>query len=422
MLERVRIRPDERTFLALGLLFIFIPLLVEFSGLRIFERMAPGKDILNQSPIGEITRQERTVRKRSESTATFSGLRPGDYIFVGDRILTGKEASARIHLTDGSLLELGPESLIRIEPVRTLGFGGVIRKIKITLERGTVKTAVRPDGAPVLIENARGEVLLEVLPSSPVPAPAARFVETRLSEDVDTTELPATEESPADAVENTSEPDRPLLSRLTLAFSQPSAEIRVMSFPASGPLNDELPISQQKFRIQWKSPGFGRESPYRILIRDSGAGQLILSEKEWVELPVPMIASGEWELKIEVDMRNGKTLRSKPVRFNWSLPAPQPVSPEEGSVFHTGQLQFLANRFLLGWKEMPACPRFRVDVTEDSSPWNPAGGAFETTENFIAIPQPRPGIWKWRVVCLFAPGITSIGPTRRFQLRLGDSP
>ena len=439
MLDRLRFSFDERSILILGLALIILPILIEVSGFRLTSRMGSGKDLMNQSPIGEIIRQKRAVRKRGEASISFSSVNPGDALFVGDRILTGKGASARVHLTDGNLLELGPESLIRIEPVRTLGFGGVKRKIKITLESGTVKAAVRPDGAPVVVENTRGEVIFEALPPPPppipiplsAPEPPPQFISAELPEPEKTEEAKSTlvtlprvdtSESPEAEKSIPVVQERPLLSRLTLALRPPVEEIRILSAPGSGPLSSDLPISEQNFSFKWKSLGYGRLSPYRVRVRDSGSENIIETERENVELPIPLRTASDWEVQIEADMKNGETVRSKPVRFSWSLPPPQAVTPSDQAEFTPDQLRFFSRRFLLGWKEMPACPRFRIEVTRNELSFQSSGQTFETNENFVAMPPPGPGIWKWRITCIFAPGITSSGPVSRFKIPLGDQP
>ena len=439
MLDRLKFPLDERSILILGLVLIILPLLIELSGYRLIARIGSGKDPMNQSPIGEVIRQKRTVRKRNEASISFASINPGDALFVGDRILTGKDASARIQLTDGNLLELGPESLIRIEPVRTLGFGGIKRKIKITLESGSVKAAVRPDGAPVVVENTKGEVILEALPppSPPVPVPLSapvpppQFISAELPEPEKTEEAKNTMEA-LPKIESSEPPEiekpipvtqeRPLLSRLTLAVRPPVEEIRILNAPVSGPLSAELPLAEQTFSIRWKSLGYGRLSSYRVRVRDSGSEKIIETERENVELPVPLQTGGEWEAQIEAGMKNGETVRSKPVRFSWSLPAPQTVTPADQAELTPDQLRFFSRRFLLGWKEMPACPRFRIEVAGNELAFQSSGRTFETDENFVAIPIPDPGVWKWRVSCIYAPGIISSGPVSRFKIPPGAHP
>jgi hypothetical protein len=422
------------------MVLIAVPVLIELTGYRFTGKSGAGRDLLNQSPIGEIIRQQRTVRKRGETSLAFNTISPGDSLFVGDRILTGKGATARIQLSDGNLLELGPESLIRIEPVRSLGFGGIKRKIKITLESGTVKAATRPDGAPVVVENPKGEVILEVLPppSSPVPAPLSapvsaqpqqqEFVSAAVPETAKTQETQATLVSlpepepvpqPVPLQEAPVLPERPLLSRLTLALRPPVEEIRWVGTPHRGPLDDSVPIPDQKFKLQWKSAGYGRKTPYRIQIRESVQEMFLTSDREFIELPVPLILPREWEIQVETDMKNGETIRSKKIQLNWTLPMPQPVSPADRSTITPDPLRMFSKNFLLGWKEMPACPRFRIDFSRDELPFQPAGQAFETEENFIAIPMPESGVWKWRVHCIFAPGVLSSGPVQRFTFDPG---
>ncbi len=432
MLDRVRFRFDERTIILFGIFLILLPLSVQLSGFRVTDRLLPTRDLLSQSPIGEINRRKNTVRKRAETTPVFSSLSPGEALFVGDRILTGKASSARITLSDGNLLELGPESLIRIEPIRTIGFGGIKRKIKITLESGTVKAAVRPNSAPIVVENPKGETILEAVPP---PAPPTQTQTARVESPpaqavppqpefqtvtINEPEAPAVKETlraeevkaaveapkkvPGLAEREEVIEERPLLSKITLAVRPPAEEIRFLPFQTTQVLSVDLPLNEQTFRFQWKPVGFGLDGAYRVIIREEGKETVREIVGETLTLPVPDALSGALDLQIEGKLKTGEAIRSRPQHFEWKLPAPVPVSPVDGSNARTSRIRLGSgvSKMILGWKEMKACPAFRVEISREESSFSRPESVIETSDNFAPITLPEPGNWKWRVICKFS--------------------
>jgi hypothetical protein len=451
VLDRIGIRWDERSILVLGLLMMACPIGMEIAGIRISERYLSGRDLLNQSPIGELIRVRKSVRKRAETEPGFSSLVPGDPLFVGDRVLTGKDATARITLTDGNVVELGPESLIRIEPIRSIGIGGVKRKIKITLESGTVRAAVRNNTAPILVESPKGEVILEATPlPAPIPAPApAPPASTGMTGDITAgsaapalefksverhepeTAAPVQEliqqeekrvrmepKSLASAAMEVPEPDiRPLLSKLALVVKPTASSIDVLEFPSDPVLNPQLPFSAQKLRLRWKSVGFGLDGKYRVRMVLNGDQKNHEVSDEQLEVPLPASATGTLEFTIQARLKNGETISSKNFRSQWSLPGPVPMLPRHHAVVTPSLLRGKNKKILLSWKTMPTCLGYALELSRERGAWNGSETRYETQENFLAVPLPASGYWKWRVSCRYTEGLEVSSPVMGFTLR-----
>jgi hypothetical protein len=171
-------RRIEKTVLSIGVLLILIPTAVFVLNIQITERFFGARDVLSQSNIGEIIRPKKIVKKRSGEDSAYGSASQGDPIYVGDTVMTGKDSFTRVNLSDGSVLDLGPDTLVRIEPVRSFSFKGIKRKLKITVEAGAVKAKAKVNSAPIVLESATGEVLKEIAPppvvmAPPTPAPIA---------------------------------------------------------------------------------------------------------------------------------------------------------------------------------------------------------------------------------------------------------
>ena len=171
-------RKIEKTVFGVGVLLILIPSAVFVFNIQITERFFGARDVLTQSNIGEIIRPKKIVKKKTGDDSAYGLASQGDPIYVGDTIMTGKDSFTRVNLSDGSVLDLGPETMVRIEPVRSFSFKGIKRKLKITVEAGAVKAKAKVSSAPIVLESATGEVLKEIAPppvivATPTPAPVA---------------------------------------------------------------------------------------------------------------------------------------------------------------------------------------------------------------------------------------------------------
>jgi hypothetical protein len=168
----------EKIVLAAGLLLLLVPGTILFSNVQIANRFFSSKDILTLSPIGEVVNPSRIVRRRGEDDPAFLTIKSGDPVFVGDTIITGKQSSTRINLSDGSVIEVGPESMLKIAPVRTFSFKGIQKKINVTVQAGAIKARVDDEASPIVFQSLKGEVLKEIKPApTPASAPQAPVTE-----------------------------------------------------------------------------------------------------------------------------------------------------------------------------------------------------------------------------------------------------
>jgi hypothetical protein len=165
---RTSTRMTENAILLAGILMILGPGALILLNIQLTEQFFGARDILAQSPIGEITQPRKVVRKKGEEDSAYLKARQGDPVFEGDTVLTGKESSTRVTLSDGTVLELGPESMIRIDPVRSFSFKGIQKKFEVTVETGAIKAKAKSNSAPVVLKSSAGSVLKEIAPVSVV--------------------------------------------------------------------------------------------------------------------------------------------------------------------------------------------------------------------------------------------------------------
>ncbi|NDD92913.1 hypothetical protein EBZ37_12610, partial [bacterium] len=154
----LRSKSTERTILITGILMMAVPGAILSANILLTDLFFASRDILSLSPIGEITLPDRIVRRKGEDESAFRPSRSGDSVFVGDTIITGKESSTRINFSDGSTLELGPESMVKIEPIRSYSFSGIRKKLRVTVQAGSVKASTSSASTPMVFESLAGTV------------------------------------------------------------------------------------------------------------------------------------------------------------------------------------------------------------------------------------------------------------------------
>jgi hypothetical protein len=324
--------------------------------------------------------------------------------------------------------------------VRTFGLGGIKRKIKVTLETGTVRAASREQSVPMIIENPAGEVILEVTPPSPAsslpqaPSPvtpefksasiphleAPRAVHEMIKKDEEKAVLEPIPK--ALKMESPTSSDLPILSKLTLAIRPPADEIRMVSYPKERILSGDTPLLSQVFQFRWKPVGYGLDGNYRVTLQMGESKKILEVSTETLEIPVPEASSGKFDLVLEASLKNGDIIRSKPIHHEWALPTPRTVSPKDGAIAPEIQMENNSKRILLTWREMNACSAFRVEVArDDDTSFSGPEVVAHPVENFITLNLPD-GVWRWRVSCaytktLFVPGLAS-----RFSIEKISSP
>ncbi|NBC32803.1 MAG: hypothetical protein GVY13_09035 [Alphaproteobacteria bacterium] len=116
-------------------------------------------------PVGHIVHEEGSVLVLREVGA--SVLATGAPVYAGDRIATGAGARARVDLTDGSSLAIGPGSLVVVSDYRPAETGPLEATVSLFL--GIIRAAV----APAVAAEGRFDVETQAAVAS---ARSTRFV------------------------------------------------------------------------------------------------------------------------------------------------------------------------------------------------------------------------------------------------------
>lgn len=470
----IQSKSTERLVLAIGLLLIIGPAALLGSNIQITDRFFPSRDLLSLSPIGEVIRPSRIVRRKGEDESAFTPTRSGDPLFVGDTIITGKESSTQITLSDGNTLELSAESMIRIEPVRSFSFKGIEKKLLVTIQAGTVKAKVKPNSVKMTLQSPSGKILKEIAPPSAPVSPQQKPGKIVSAVDLsdpdpglfdgstyETVSLPpppaevvsaksaSTSLAPAPAPEGLAKPstftpeflrrpeayklvaeflsqlkpvqseepapslpEKPILSKFVAPF-EPVPVIEVA--PVTSLITDQAELKDQQFTFKWKDGGIRIALPYSLKIEHKAETLSFESEVTEYHWNLPYEVEGQIRWWVEAKLKDGGKVRSKKQDASWKLPVPVLASPGNGLELPEFYVKGESHEVLLTWKQVQICKSFEVQVST-ASDFKEVVFKEKTKKNFETFPVEKPGTYFWRVGCNYTQDFKGFSAPFSFKL------
>lgn len=396
---KVQTKLTESAILIAGVLMILGPGALISLNIQITERFFGAKDMLAQSPIGEITKPRKVVRKKGEEDSAYLKAKQGDPVFEGDTVLTGKESSTKVTLSDGTVLELGPESMIRIEPVRSFSFKGIQKKFEITVETGAIKAKAKSNSAPVVLKSSEGQVLKEIAPVNAVKKKTPGFL-PNLAQN-----LPIPK--PVTKPNLTPAPEPEEFEQEEAAVSVPpvvvKAPVTAPAVPSTGASSTVNPITPPPSAMS-KLPGVSEKD----LIPD--AEEMIDTPLEAEEKPIlskPVLAMAPKPKPVpSLILPTLPTI--PPVAVSTPTPTPVPVIKATPTPIPTPtprkreteivllQATLKEQKFYLSWRDQRKNPKaqYKVSVIHGGKTSNIIASETETT---WALPAKKEGVMEWFV-------------------------
>jgi hypothetical protein len=116
--------------------------------------------------LGKVERREATVRRKQSSSYVWTLVQPSENLYRKDSIQTGRGSAVSIRLNDGSLLDLGEDSLVVMDDTTELA---------LSFMRGTA-VVHKPEGDSQIIVSKDGKTQVEVLAARLLrPEPLTRY-------------------------------------------------------------------------------------------------------------------------------------------------------------------------------------------------------------------------------------------------------
>ena len=165
------IRPSEIFFVAFCVMVFGVSSLLYFNDFSIW-RTLNGRDLEAVSlAVGKVSAMTGKPKRRLVRDLDFQELTLGAAVLSQDTLITMDGAELTVEFQNGSQLELGTESLVRLEVVSELGLSGVQRTIQAEVLQGSMrgraggsdsKLYIKAVNQPVITLKNRATELLEL--------------------------------------------------------------------------------------------------------------------------------------------------------------------------------------------------------------------------------------------------------------------
>ncbi len=180
-MSEARFSRTERALILLGLVFMFGAGSLYFSGFSI-QRILFGWDQEKSGrKVGLLTARDGSVRRQLGASTEFRDIDLRADLYNEDTLVTSLEGGAKFELDDGSLIELGPGTMIKLVFDSELSLQGISRRANIEVVTGSVSgvaksknVVFRNRSEVVRLDTAEKKIMRAVPRSGVIAAPEAR--------------------------------------------------------------------------------------------------------------------------------------------------------------------------------------------------------------------------------------------------------
>lgn len=106
--------------------------------------------------VGVLRLAQGTVRRQQAGKTEFERIADGAPLFNSDTLVTSREAGAVVELSDGGKIELGPDTMIRLQLESKVSLEGITRIATLDLVAGEIKSNTKDK---TKVRTSKGEVL-----------------------------------------------------------------------------------------------------------------------------------------------------------------------------------------------------------------------------------------------------------------------
>ncbi|HTL12505.1 MAG TPA: hypothetical protein VL588_08465 [Bdellovibrionota bacterium] len=146
----------EKALLAFAFLLFGSSSFVYFTGIPLRTYLFGWEEEHKQlEPVGYLEFPIGDIKRKKFTSPIFEHLRQQDRLYNFDTIVTGPDAGATLTLDDGSKIDLGPNTMVKLEFASRLSLGGVNRGAAVNVLAGEVTGKLNPanSGAELLIKS-----------------------------------------------------------------------------------------------------------------------------------------------------------------------------------------------------------------------------------------------------------------------------
>lgn len=153
-MKKVELKRWEITVVALSALLFGTSFTVYVTGFPLRNYLFGLKVDEAQDEVGKVASTTGTLKREQLGHAEFKIIKQNDALFQRDTVVTSGEGGATLTLSDGSTIELGPKTMVKLEGESQFNLTGVARTTRIAVVSGQIT----PKN---LSASSKGRVLIE---------------------------------------------------------------------------------------------------------------------------------------------------------------------------------------------------------------------------------------------------------------------
>jgi hypothetical protein len=158
-MKSVELKNWEKALIALAALLFLTSLVAYVTGFPLRKYIFGLETEHKQEEIGKVATLGGTLKREILGESDFKAISSGDALYVRDTIVTGNDAKATILLKDGSSIELGPRTMVKLENESRRNLLGVTYTTRVNVVSGQVtgKAATTSKNNRLTIRTRYGE-------------------------------------------------------------------------------------------------------------------------------------------------------------------------------------------------------------------------------------------------------------------------
>jgi hypothetical protein len=151
--QDLRLKKWEQAALAAASIFMLFSayMLITDTSIRSF-LWPTSSDQAYSRPIGTVNMVFNNTLRQAYNRPEFLPLKQNDYVYPMDTVMSGPSSAIKLTLRDGTVIELGENSMIRLNFDSALMFAGINRRTVIEVVTGTV-ASVASKTAPITVKS-----------------------------------------------------------------------------------------------------------------------------------------------------------------------------------------------------------------------------------------------------------------------------
>ena len=138
MEERIRLGPVEILFVLFALLLILSSSTLFVSDISLRRYLLGWEEELLLEPVGVLEESNGETKRKTSQSPEFKGLKIKSKLYNFDTVLTDGSGKAQLALDDGSKIELGPNTMVKLSFAKRLSLTGIERSTVVNVVSGRV--------------------------------------------------------------------------------------------------------------------------------------------------------------------------------------------------------------------------------------------------------------------------------------------